>query len=299
MYRSEIIKYLKLLLTKWVLWLFVLLDVIGVSVQFFIPNLTLPPIAYGFFAIVGFFWAGYQVYAETIQSHEVAIETYRQKLQKLSDEINISAILKEQNLSLSLVEGHEYSFEFNNSPNIKALMANLNSKDKSNQKQSSEYFLPSSGLNIYLRIENIGCDSDILVIQTNWDKDYNSPFDKHLAQAFLLNDTKVEYPIPLKADNYLECVLKIGLPPKTHITNAQFASLMRDLRESGYLQKVQIGLESVNGSGEKKTFSIEQNISFRPMVDLYVEHWQSENQTELIRLAGGVTKKFLSATTAG
>src|SRR5690349_11404576 len=123
MEKSEIIKYLQLILNKWVLWLFVLLDFVGVLVQIFFTNFTLPPIAYGIFAIIGFFWAGYQVYRETVnsfensraeivKSYENSIQEYREKLQKLSEEVNVDDILKEQNLNLSLKEGQGYIFTF-------------------------------------------------------------------------------------------------------------------------------------------------------------------------------------------
>jgi hypothetical protein len=98
---SEVIDYLKLILGKWALWLFVVLDIVGALAQFLIPNFSLPTNVYGLLAVLGFFWAGFQVHNETKVAHEKTLketkasyektlEATHLQMEKLSSEVNIN-----------------------------------------------------------------------------------------------------------------------------------------------------------------------------------------------------------------
>ncbi len=54
--------YLRLLFSKWILWLFLALDAIGAVVVLFFPKLTIPQPAFWGLASIGLLWASFQVY---------------------------------------------------------------------------------------------------------------------------------------------------------------------------------------------------------------------------------------------
>jgi hypothetical protein len=58
--------YLVLLFKKWILWLFIVLDVIGAIVTLIFPQLNPPLPIYWGLALIGLFVAGFQVYLDLI-----------------------------------------------------------------------------------------------------------------------------------------------------------------------------------------------------------------------------------------
>ena len=56
--------YLNKLARKWVLWIFLTFDLIGVVVVYISPNLKIPTFGYLLISLIGIFWAGYQVYKD-------------------------------------------------------------------------------------------------------------------------------------------------------------------------------------------------------------------------------------------
>jgi hypothetical protein len=156
--KSEMVNYLRLIFGKWILWLFLVLDVVGAIVQFFIPDFNLPITLYGLLAIIGFFWAGFQVHNESKASYERLLEAHRAQMEKISGELNINAILKTPSLDLALQEGHEYIFTFSKSPSMEQALYTLSKKmSKKNEANETPYFLPYAKLQIFPRIQNTGC----------------------------------------------------------------------------------------------------------------------------------------------
>ena len=193
-----IFDYLKLILRKWIFWLFLLLDIGGALVEFLIPSFNLPTNIYGLLAIIGFFWAGYQVHTKSIESHQKIIR-------RLSTELNVDAILQTPKVNIQLIEGYEYIFNLTLENTLQQLVADLSEQAKSSPKNkivpsaennNAKYFLPSSRIEINVRVENLGCALDILVISTDWDKEYEL-LSLYLGEV-LLNNSAAQYPIHLK-----------------------------------------------------------------------------------------------------
>jgi hypothetical protein len=296
---SKIVDYLRLIVKKWVLWLFVLLDLVGLFVQYVRPNLQLPTYVYGLFAIAGFFWAGYQVFLETVESYEESLGTYREKMEKLSEALNVEAILDTPNLVLSLIEGNEYSYYLGQS----GLALTLKTSSKIAEEQGGDehtngqedglgYFLPNAGVEFFLRLENLGCSLDVVIIQIEIQGEFQLPFSFGLGKSFI-NEQETQYPLHLEPGEVLKSSIKFQIEPKSFHSNAQFASRLKDFRdEEAYTRAIRIWLEAVDSSGTRTNFEKSTTFSIRPLIDLYLLHWKGAEQTELIRLAGG-TKQIV------
>ena len=61
---SDLISYARRIISKWVFWLFAVLDLIALIAQFLYPNFHLPQLVFLLITLIGFFWAGYQVYRD-------------------------------------------------------------------------------------------------------------------------------------------------------------------------------------------------------------------------------------------
>ncbi|OHB61378.1 MAG: hypothetical protein A2167_02905 [Planctomycetes bacterium RBG_13_46_10] len=59
---SNILIYTKLIVRKWVFWLFAALDIVALIAQLLYPTFRLPQLAFVLITLVGLFWSGYQVY---------------------------------------------------------------------------------------------------------------------------------------------------------------------------------------------------------------------------------------------
>ncbi|MFZ1735717.1 MAG: hypothetical protein WAU31_02165 [Candidatus Moraniibacteriota bacterium] len=299
MWLSQSSRYLILLAKNWILWLFVLLDIIGVIVQFVIPNFQLPAYSYGTLAIIGFLWAGMQVFNQTVESYEGTISDYRTKMAKLSDALDIDAILDVQNISISLIEGHEYRY-FMGQYSSDSLGHELLLRSNSTKEQDTgsvidepivveqSYFVPNSFAEFYLRIENLGCSVDILIIEIEIKDYYQLPFNFGLARINV-EDQEVVYPVHLKPRQSLQCTARHIVSTDTHRSQARFASMVKDFRdEPKYTQQLIVSLESVDPAGERKRFEVVAKMSIRPLIEAYLLHWKEKGQSELIRLAGGM-----------
>ena len=93
--------------------------------------------------------------------------------------------------------------------------------DKEKAKED-KYFLPLSDLEMFLRIENKGCDIDIIAISVTWESEYKTPFESHLPNAYLDNSEQIEYHLTLKSENIMECILKMEILLKSYKTNTKF-----------------------------------------------------------------------------
>jgi len=54
----------QLIVRKWVFWLFAALDLVALIAQLLYPAFRLPQPVFLLITLVGFFWAGYQVYRD-------------------------------------------------------------------------------------------------------------------------------------------------------------------------------------------------------------------------------------------
>lgn len=298
----EVANYAKLVFSRWILWLFVLLDFIALLVQFVTPQLGLPPLVYGLLALIGFFWAGFDVHRQTIRSHEKTVATYRNTIDKLSREINIDALLLKPNIAVSLLEGNEYTYSLHDEKRLTQSLAKIQAYsdevEPDADNKESTYSLPNADLHLHLRIENLGCSVDILAINTEFDRDRGLPFSLGMAKSLTLDGESVKYPVSLQPGTIHHYDLDVRIRPHAFHTEAQFSARLKDSRDQKkYTQNVEIWLEAVDASGTRTKFSIESNVSVRPLIDLYINHWQKAEKHELIRLAGGATQKPKSMKT--
>lgn len=61
---ADILIYSRMIARKWVLWLFAALDLVALAAQVVYPAFRFPQLAFLLIMLVGFFWAGYQVYRD-------------------------------------------------------------------------------------------------------------------------------------------------------------------------------------------------------------------------------------------
>ena len=61
---SDLLLYAQRIARKWVFWLFTALDLVALIAQFLYPAIHLPQLVFLLITLVGFFWAGYQVYRD-------------------------------------------------------------------------------------------------------------------------------------------------------------------------------------------------------------------------------------------
>ena len=76
---SNLLLYTKLIIRKGVFWIFAALDIVALIVQLLYPAFRLPQPAFFLIILVGFFWAGYQVYRDTaahLQSQPIKPSPY-------------------------------------------------------------------------------------------------------------------------------------------------------------------------------------------------------------------------------
>ncbi len=277
--------YVGLVFKKWTLWLFLVLDIAGAIVQYFVPTFKLPTNVYGLVALVGFAWAGFQVYDELRLSYE-------QQMRKLSSQLNINAILKTSKLDLKLQEGHEYAWALIEGPTPEETLYLMQRKLSKPRPQKAapvdtRYFVPNAKLAMFLHVDNAGSDVDLLLISVRCDNSYDIPFSPLLGKAFSADGQELQYPFPLTADETFDCELGITFEPTTYHSQAQFASRIRDIRDKTRFLSMKVTIETADHAGERKEFGLEAQVSTNPLVNLYVEHWKNENQSELMRLAGG------------
>jgi hypothetical protein len=60
----DLLTYARHITRKWVFWIFAALDLVALIAQLLYPAFRLPQLAFFLIILVGFFWAGYQVYRD-------------------------------------------------------------------------------------------------------------------------------------------------------------------------------------------------------------------------------------------
>ena len=82
---SSFFQYLKLIIKNWVLWLFFILDFIGLLIVYFIPDLKIPTSIYIGLAVFGLLWAGFSVYRDLEKKMPTEINSFDDLKQKMPD----------------------------------------------------------------------------------------------------------------------------------------------------------------------------------------------------------------------
>lgn len=293
----NIITYLRLIGKKWVLWIFLALDIasffLDVIMDFKVPiRIYLPLI------IIGLLWASFKVFTEMQSS-----------LMKLLPDDSKNLQIK-PNLDISLMEGNEYSFALDKAKGYMEHFQDTERKshnkepnenenemqvDNGDEKENEEFQIPRGVFTINFRIQNtVQLDLDILAINIT-EKQLTSSFQ---AWQFYFtssvysdsNSKTITFPKAIDRESILLCTSISGFnsssSPYSNITSAQCAARLADITDKNPIElDIIITIEIRDKYGEIYNFENEFSISLLPLKDIYISYWQETQQTELIRLA--------------
>ena len=259
---------------KWILWLFLALDLIAVIVQIFIPSLTLPQGVYVGVAVLGLLWAGF--------------ETYLDLLSKIPGE----ARPLQPNIEIVFEEGNEYSYRFQQVEDIFAPgqlenFRRVGAIDEQ-EREMREAVLPKSVARLYVRVENIGLVT-INILTIGGDVDLDTPYQFMVPDAHNRDNTALSFPILLKPKEKLPITITVPIHPFIVYTDAQVAARTRNLRESKATVEATVFVEAIDPVGKIYRYRSAYQVSLLPLCDLYISRWEELNKKHLVALALGVT----------
>jgi len=81
----------------------------------------------------------------------------------------------------------------------------------------------------------------------------------------------------------IEINIKFKIITNPSNTNAQFFAEFRSIKKSF---TVAINVDSLDNLGKKQQYNINNDIAWRPLVDLYINQLRKYSQKEYLRLAG-------------
>lgn len=258
--------YTKLLLKKWILWIFTLLDIVALIIQATNPQLQLPQIAFLFLSVIGLFWAGFEVYKDTIA--------------KIPVKEDITPSIK-----LALLEGNEYSFDF--------AYHDIENQKRLIYRDSKTKTLPVAKVTLHLRIENTGLASvEILNIDGRFDN--NEAYDFHVPDSVDSNNNQLSFPITIEPKNIIICNLVADIRPNILLTDAQLAARTHELVMNNEHIQVNIHMEMADNQSKRYHTTLPRKLSMRPLCDLYITYWQSLENKSLAKLATNSHSKSLT-----
>jgi len=251
-----LLHYARLIAKKWVLWILLALDAIALIVRYSIPNTQLPQIVYWLLAIGGFFWAGYQVFRETV----VKIPNRAGNLIKRA----------KLSIKISLNEGNQYSYS-------------LDKLDQSAELPT----LPNATFTLHIKIENNGnIPVEILSIGGSMSL-IGYPLYSDSTDDFTLDDETFVCPFLLKIGKIITCHLITKIYPGPTDSDVLFAA---DFKKFSRLPKssqtMDVFVKVVNPDGDPIVFRHGFAISVKPLYDQYIALWKKMRKNELVRLAG-------------
>jgi hypothetical protein len=252
----QLLTYLGLLLKKWVLWLFVALDLIGLVADLVLPQMALPLPAYWGLALIGLLWASFQVYRE-LAGQIPAVSEFQEQ---------------EPELVLELVEGNEYAYSL------------LGEGDQI-VDESPQRTLQDAQIVFHVRISNAGSIGvDILSIKASYDS-WQSPWNFMVSTPMHAGDSVI-FPIHLGPGEIMLCHLQSIICVWSYYNDAQFAARLSQIcSESSGSVETTITVEAVGSPGDILSFRLVQHIRTRPLGDLFVTLWQDQGRSDLLRLA--------------
>lgn len=256
---KEIIKklfiFIRLLLKRWILLVVYYGSLIGVIVTLGKLKIDIPSFIFWILAFIGLFWASFRIYLELLK--EMPIPYGEQK----------------PNLSIDLIEGNEYVF-------------NLMDASRTVTTDSSvSYFIKQASIELKIRISNnSSMDLDIILIEpyyktlgSNWDALSSFPPQE--------KTKNIEFPRRLKKTEILLCNVRNIIEPSILLNNAQFASRLAKMDKNITETELEIIVEARDLKGNIHKFSNKTKISTRQLIDLYLDKWQEDGESELLRLA--------------
>lgn len=266
--------YLRSLGKKWILWLFLVLDLIAVIAQIFIPSLTLPQGVYIGIAILGLLWAGF--------------ETYLELLSKIPSE----ARPLQPEIAIILEEGNEYSYRFRQDEDVFSaeqleFFRKAGAMDK-REKSVTETTLPISIISLHVRVENTGLVA-VNILTIGGDIDLDEPYQFMVPEAYNRDNTLLSFPVLLKPKEKLPLTVKASIHPFSALTDAQVAARTRNLREAKATVEAKIFAEVIDPAGKIFKYRSAYQVSLLPLCDMYLAYWEQRNKRHLVKLATGET----------
>ena len=203
------IDYLKKIFRIWVLWLFILVDVIGVIINSVYININIPPFVFLILASFGFIYAGFKIFIET--------------LKKIPSE----ELPNPPNINIEWAEGDAYSYQFQEKSYLNS-EADKNEEKKVDLVICNNKGLPRSQIIFNYRIENIGQVS-VDIVAINVDINIREPFHFLVPEAMIQYNKLVKYPIKIRVkDNFhFNVICKIQTYPL--LTEAQIAIRIKEI----------------------------------------------------------------------
>lgn len=272
--------YFLALLKKWLFWLFLILDAIALIIQFLDPRFRLEQIYYIGFALIGFAWSSFEVYRELLQAHRKVLP---EKFNPISS------------LAISFVEGNEYSVFIDEPYPYSNIQIVLNQIEREKLESHYDeygilfvdgkpyYQLPSAYIDMNLRVENSGDLSiDIIDIEKTVDLAY-SPVRVFSDAAINENGKAVIFPKHIKSGEIFLVKARVSVSVGISQNPAQFAATFRQLTTPF---NATILFETLDSIGKNHSYGVKIKISWKPVIDLYINQWQQYYQKDYLRLAG-------------
>ena len=272
--------YLKLLLGKWILWLFVALDVVGLVAHMVFEDLVLPLPLYWILAVIGLVWAGFEVYRQ----QNATISKLRAGLEGKGE--------PKPELLLELVAGSEYDFdllyEYSRLDEVgPGLGDTTGAKVDSSAAQHSPPL--TARIVLHAKVSNIGpIDVDVVDIGAEILRNY-SPWKFGVSKAFEKGGSRMNFPLHLCTGDGFECDLKVRIWPQSFLSDARFASRLSDIRPKSNRAAIRCLLtaEAVDDSGNKHSFNGPADLGLGPLKEKYLKLWEDCGFSSLLRLARG------------
>lgn len=259
---KDFFSFLFLLTKKWILWLFLVLDLIAVVAQLAIPSLSISHSLFFVIATIGIIWAAYLVYKD------------------LFSKVPLSRASRPPEVSCYFVSGNEYSYEF-----MKWSDNKIGNPNKDSQKGSSTT-IPWAHIYLNVTMQNTG-DTSVNLLSINGSVDFNSPFQFMVPEGISSDYQPFSYPIELKPGNTMQIVINDPIQPYSLLTDAQIAARIRPLKIKRESTPFSVSIEYADQAGKLYIKTISTEVSLVPLCDLFISHWNSLGRKDLIGLSTG------------
>ena len=265
--------FIKHLGKKWILWLFLALDLLAAVVQIFFAPINLPQGVYVGVFIVGLVWASF--------------ETYLDLLTRIPSE----ARPLQPDISIFFVEGGEYSYTLEQLSDILSPeeLKLLEYMQEENAKEKTEVStLPNAHITLHIKIENPGLVA-VSLLTIGGNIDFNEPYQFMIPKVSNPDGTSVSFPVKLAPKELLHFHAAASIFPYSLLTDAQIAARTRKLREHRASIEAMVFAEAIDPAGKIYEYRAVHRISLMPLCNLYTSLWERLGRHDLVALATGET----------
>lgn len=263
-------EYIILVCKPWFLWLFIAGDLIGLIVSIIYNKFFIPQPVFLIIALIVFVYAGYKVYYNIIISIP---DKFKPGIPKLD---------------IALIEGNSYNYSY-----AKPRINSTQEKKKSQKIKKIEYDfmkiaggeMPKAKIVLNVRIHNNGdIPLNILSINPWFERDRDAPYRFTIPSVIDNNNSMIYYPVTIKANDIITCMIDFSIWPEDLQTEAQIAVRIFNMNRNNINNKLEISVEVSNLNNEIKEFKNKFTISLRPLYDLLFNYWKISNKQEILKL---------------